>query len=612
MKTIDELVDELAVRLNSGQTVKQKNVAKPVSASKPTEVKPEVKKECKKQCKCGGDCKHESPEKMTIAMAKELAEAVEKAATILGVKVVVAIRDEGANLVLLHAMDDSYIASVQASQDKAYTAVALKMPTHIALDESRGGSLDGLTNGNGILLLGGGYPLRTGKKIYGGIGVFDTMEEAIAACNKAYTTFRHYNKEQRENIIKEIRRLTHEEAEPMAKLAVEDTKMGNVYHKILKHHLVADKTLGTSDLETRALSGDRGLTLIEMAPFGIIGAITPSTNPSCTVICNSICMLAGGNGVIFNPHPHAKRISAYAVDLVNRAILAAGGPENIVCTVKEPTRETSAKMVNDPSVRMLVATGGPGVVKMLLSSGKKAIGAGAGNPPVVVDDTADIPKAAKDIIDGCTFDNNLPCIAEKECFVMKNVADVLIQNMLKNGAYLINAAQVKQLEDVVLVWSKPKKEGEQPKRVINKDWVGRDAKKILAQIGINVGDDIRCIICETEFSQAFVQTELMMPILPIVRVDTFDEAVEMAVKAEHGNRHSAHLHSKNVDHMTQYAKAICTTIFVKNAPSYAGIGFNAEGWTTFTIAGPTGEGITSPRSFTRQRRCVLSDALNII
>ena len=164
MKTIDELVDELAVRLNFGQTVKQKNAAKPVSAPKPTEVKPEVKKECKKQCKCGGGCKHESPKKMTIAMAKELAEAVEKAATILGVKVVVAIRDEGANLVLLHAMDDSYIASIQASQDKAYTAVALKMPTHIALDESRGGSLDGLTNGNGILLLGGGYPLRTDKK----------------------------------------------------------------------------------------------------------------------------------------------------------------------------------------------------------------------------------------------------------------------------------------------------------------------------------------------------------------------------------------------------------------------------------------------------------------
>lgn len=444
------------------------------------------------------------------------------------------------------------------------------------------------------------------------IGVFDTMEEAIAACNKAYTTFRHYNKEQRENIIKEIRRLTHEEAEIMAKLAVEDTKMGNVYHKILKHHLVADKTLGTSDLETRALSGDRGLTLVEMAPYGIIGAITPSTNPSCTIICNSICMLAGGNGVLFNPHPHAKRISAYAVELVNRAVLAAGGPENIVATVANPTMETSNKMVNDPSVKMLVATGGPGVVRMLLSSGKKAIGAGAGNPPVVVDDTADIPKAGKDIIDGCTFDNNLPCIAEKEVFVMRNVADELIHHMMKNGAYMLTEAQTKQLVDTVLVWSKPKKEGDKPKLVINKDWVGRDAKKILEAIGIKPKEDTRCIICETEFSHPFVQTELMMPILAIVRCDTFDECVEMAVKAEHGNRHSAHLHSKNVDHMTQYAKAICTTIFVKNAPSYAGIGFNAEGWTTFTIAGPTGEGITSPRSFTRQRRCVLSDALNIV
>ena len=444
------------------------------------------------------------------------------------------------------------------------------------------------------------------------LGVFDTMEEAIAACNKAYVQFRHYNKAQREAIINEIRKLTHAEAEIMAKLAVEDTGMGNVYHKILKHHLVADKTLGTSDLETRAFSGDGGLTLIEMGPYGIIGAITPSTNPSCTMICNSICMLAGGNGVLFNPHPHAKRISAYTADLINRAVLAAGGPENIVATVANPTLETSNKMVNDPSVRMLVATGGPGVVRMLLSSGKKAIGAGAGNPPVIVDETADVPKAAKDIIDGCTFDNNLPCIAEKEVFALRPIADELIHYMLKNGAYMLNEAQVKQLEDVVLVWSKPKKEGQKPKRVINKDWVGRDAKKILAQIGVKASDDIRCIICEVEFSQAFVQTELMMPILPIVRVDSFDEAVEMAVKAEHGNRHTAHLHSKNVDHMTQYAKAIETTIFVKNAPSYAGIGFNAEGWTTFTIAGPTGEGITSPRSFTRSRRCVLSDALYII
>ena len=443
-------------------------------------------------------------------------------------------------------------------------------------------------------------------------GVFKEMNDAIEAAKKAELIVKKMSMDQREKIITCIRKKIKENAEVMARMGVDETGMGNVGDKILKHHLVADKTPGTEDITTTAWSGDRGLTLIEMGPFGVIGAITPCTNPSETVLCNTIGMLAGGNTVVFNPHPAAIKTSIFAINLVNEASLEAGGPDNIAVTVEKPTLETSNIMMKHKDIPLIAATGGPGVVTAVLSSGKRGIGAGAGNPPAVVDETADIRKAAQDIVNGCTFDNNLPCIAEKECFVMKNVADELIQNMLKNGAYLINAAQVKQLEDVVLVWSKPKKEGEQPKRVINKDWVGRDAKKILAQIGINVGDDIRCIICETEFSQAFVQTELMMPILPIVRVDTFDEAVEMAVKAEHGNRHSAHLHSKNVDHMTQYAKAICTTIFVKNAPSYAGIGFNAEGWTTFTIAGPTGEGITSPRSFTRQRRCVLSDALNII
>ena len=433
------------------------------------------------------------------------------------------------------------------------------------------------------------------------LGVFDTMEEAIAACNKAYTTFRHYNKEQRENIIKEIRRLTHEEAEPMAKLAVEDTKMGNVYHKILKHHLVADKTLGTSDLETRALSGDRGLTLVEMAPFGIIGAITPSTNPSCTVICNSICMLAGGNGVIFNPHPHAKRISAYAVDLVNRAILAAGGPENIVCTVKEPTRETSAKMVNDPSVRMLVATGGPGVVKMLLSSGKKAIGAGAGNPPVVVDDTADIPKAAKDIIDGCTFDNNLPCIAEKEIVAVDSIADELLHYMVnEQGCYMISKEEQDALTEVVLKGGR-----------LNRKCVGRDAKTLLGMIGITVPDNIRCITFEGPKEHPLIAEELMMPILGVVRAKDFDDAVEQAVWLEHGNRHSAHIHSKNVDNITKYAKAIDTAILVKNGPSYAALGFGGEGYCTFTIASRTGEGLTSASTFTKRRRCVMTDSLCI-
>ncbi|MBQ9860840.1 MAG: aldehyde dehydrogenase EutE [Clostridia bacterium] len=448
---------------------------------------------------------------------------------------------------------------------------------------------------------------------YGGrklIGIYEDMNEAIKAAEAGYRAIRSMSVEERERIITEIRKRTREEAPIMAELGVAETGMGRVDHKRAKHLLVADKTPGTEDIVSAAKTGDSGLTLVEMAPFGVVGAITPSTNPSETVICNSIGMIAAGNGVVFNPHPNAIATSNYAVDLVNRACKAAGGPDVLVCSMKKPTMESAAIMQSHPSIRLLVCTGGPGVVRAVLSSGKKAIGAGAGNPPVIVDDTADITKAGKDIIDGCTFDNNLPCIAEKEVFAFRNIADELISVMLRNGAYQINANQAKQLADIVLV-NKTDKNGK-VKTIVNRDCVGRDADVLLAKIGINVSKDIRCIICEADFDHPFVQHELMMPILPIVRVDNIDEAIELACKAEHGNRHTAHMHSKNIDHLSRFAKAVETTIFVKNAPSYAGIGFGGEGHTTFTIAGPTGEGITSARSFTRQRRCVMADSFRII
>lgn len=434
-------------------------------------------------------------------------------------------------------------------------------------------------------------------------GVFDSMTDALEAVNKAYQFYRSYSIAQREKMIANIRKLTLEEAETLAKLGVEETGMGRVSDKIIKHQLVANKTPGTEDLKPTALTGDDGLTLVEMAPFGVIGSITPSTNPSETVICNSIGMIAGGNGVVFNPHPNACRTANYAVDLVNRAIVEAGGPENLVVSVAKPTMDTSKEMMASPIVRMLVATGGPGVVRTLLSSGKKAIGAGAGNPPVIVDDTADVAKAGRDIVLGASFDNNLPCIAEKECFAFSNIADELIDSMIKNGAYMIDGDQVERLKKIALI----EKDG---KFGINKKWVGKDASLFLKELGID--SDAKLIICETDEMHPFVQVEMMMPILAIVRVNSIEEAIKMAVNAEHGNRHSAHIHSKNIDHLTAFAKAVETTIFVKNAPSYAGIGAGGEGYTTFTIAGPTGEGLTAAHSFTRARRCVMVDGLHII
>ena len=452
---------------------------------------------------------------------------------------------------------------------------------------------------------GAGY---NGKKY---IGVYENMKDAIDAAECGYKAIRAMSLGEREKVIAIIRDLCRSEASIMAELGVSETKMGRVDHKTAKHMLVADKTPGTSDIQAQVKTGDDGLTLTEMAPFGVVGSITPSTNPSETVICNSIGMIAAGNGVVFNPHPNAIATSNYAVDLINRASQMAGGPRVLVSSVIKPTLDTADIMYKDPRVRLLVCTGGPGVVKSVLSSGKKSIGAGAGNPPVIVDDTANIQKAGKDIIDGCTFDNNLPCIAEKEVFAFNNIADELIDAMKANGAYLITKEQARQLASVVLVEKTNPKTGITSK-IVNRDCVGRDAKVLLAKIGISVCDKIRCIICETDFDHDFVQHELMMPILPIVRVSNIDEAISLAVKAEHGFRHTAHMHSKNIDNLTRFARAVETTIFVKNAPSYAGIGFGGEGHTTFTIAGPTGEGITSAKSFTRQRRCVLSESFRII
>lgn len=443
------------------------------------------------------------------------------------------------------------------------------------------------------------------------IGIYEKMEDAIAAAECGYRAVRAMSVAEREKLITVIRGMIREEAAIMGALGVAETGMGKVEHKTAKHLLVADKTPGTEDIVPSVRTGDYGLTLTEMAPFGVVGSITPSTNPSETVLCNSIGMIAAGNGVVFNPHPHAIATSNYAVDLINRASAKAGGPAVLVASVVKPTLETADVMYKHPAIRLLVCTGGPGVVRSVLSSGKKAIGAGAGNPPVIVDDTADIAKAAKDIIDGCTFDNNLPCIAEKEVFAFDNIADELIAGMLKNGAYMINAEQADALAGIVLKDVKNPKTGI-VKKAVARDCVGRDAAVLLDRIGIKVGPEVRCIICETPFEHLFVQQELMMPILPIVRVHNIDEAIELAVKAEHGNRHTAHMHSKNIDHLSRFAKAVETTIFVKNAPSYAGIGFGGEGHTTFTIAGPTGEGITSARSFTRLRRCVMADSFRII
>lgn len=429
-------------------------------------------------------------------------------------------------------------------------------------------------------------------------GIFEEMNDAIAAAKEAQKVIQKMPMDFREKILTNIRKKSHDHAEILAKMAVEETGMGNVGDKILKHHLLAERTPGTEDITTTAWSGDRGLTLIEMGPFGVIGAITPCTNPSETILCNSIGMIAGGNTVVFCPHPAAIQTSQYAIRLVNEASIEAGGPANIAVSVRKPTMEASKIMMTHKDIPLIVATGGPGVVTSVLSSGKRGIGAGAGNPPVLVDETADIPKAAKDIINGCTFDNNLPCIAEKEVVAIDSIADELIEHMIEEGCYMASKEEQDKLTKTVLT----------PKG-LNRKCVGRDAKTLLSMIGVTAPEQTRCIIFEGPKEHPLISEELMMPILGIVRAKNIDDAIEKAVWLEHGNRHSAHMHSKNIENLTKFGKAIDTAIFVKNAPSYAALGFGGEGFCTFTIASRTGEGLTSAGTFTKRRRCVMSDSL---
>ncbi len=436
-------------------------------------------------------------------------------------------------------------------------------------------------------------------------GIFSDINDAVAAAKEAQYRLGTMKLEIRGRLIDAIRAVVEKNVELIARTSVEETGLGKYEDKVQKNLLAARKTPGIEDVRPRAYTGDYGFTLEERAPYGVIGAITPSTNPSETVICNGIGMIAAGNAVVFNSHPGAKKVTRLTIELINQAIIEAGGPANLLCGVENPTIETGNILMHHKDIRILVVTGGPGIVKAAMNSGKKVIGAGPGNPPVVVDETADIRQAARDIVDGAAFDNNVLCIAEKEVFVVQEAAKELVTEMLADGAYFLKEEQLDELMMHITV----EKDG---KRVVNRKYVGKDIQVILSAIGLTVDREYKLAIAVVDRSHPLVDLEQLMPVLPVVPVRDVNEAIAFAYEAEQQCFHTAMMHSKNVENLSKMAWVMNTSIFVKNAPSYSGLGMCGEGHTTFTIASPTGEGLTSPRSFTRQRRCVLRDQFRIV
>ncbi len=433
-------------------------------------------------------------------------------------------------------------------------------------------------------------------------GVYADAEAAVAAARRGFVQNERAPVALRRKMIAAMREVTRRHVPDLARFAVQETGLGRYEDKLAKNELVIEKTPGTEILAPVAATGDDGLMLTERAPYGTLLAVTPCTNPTETVLNNAIGMVAGGNSVVFNVHPAAAKTCNWHVHLLNEAIMAAGGPADVVTSVETPTVDSAQTLMSHPHIRLVVVTGGPGVVKQAMASGKKVIAAGPGNPPAVVDETAHLDKAAEAIVRGASIDNNIICTAEKEIVAVDAVADELLRLLQGRGALVLSDRQVRQLEGVIL-------EGEHT----NKKFVGKDASVIAEQIGLRGhGSDLRLLVCDVDEGHPFVQHELLMPVIGLVRVRDATEAIATGVRVEHGFHHTSTIHSQNIDNMAAMARVCNTSIFVKNDCNLAGLGLGGEGHTSFTIASPTGEGLTTARHFTRERRCTLKEAFRFV
>ncbi|HYO46814.1 MAG TPA: aldehyde dehydrogenase family protein [Gemmatimonadota bacterium] len=447
-------------------------------------------------------------------------------------------------------------------------------------------------------------PSPSASRPGGSLGIYETVDEAVVAARQAQQGIRTL--ELRDRIIANQRKRLTEVAASLAEDAVAETKLGNVRSKTLKNQLVIDRTPGTEDLHPEILSGDHGLTLTELAPWGVIGAVTPSTNPAATIINNGISMIASGNAVVFGAHPLARNVTNRTIHLMNEASAEVGGPETLLTAVAEPSIEAAQAVFHHRGIDLLVVTGGGGVVRAAQESDKRVIAAGPGNPPVVVDRTADLARAARDIVAGAAFDNNIVCTCEKEILAEAAIADELLAELARNDAVLLSADEAEALARAILTGYP----GREPR--MNKDFVGKDPMVLAGLIGKRVPEMTRLLVVETGKDHPFAFLELLTPVIPLIRCPDVDTAIDWAVELEHGFKHTACMHSQNLDALHRMAVAINCSIFVKNGSNLAGLGFGGEGPTAMTISTPTGEGPTSARTFVRRRRCVLVDYFRIV
>jgi aldehyde dehydrogenase len=461
--------------------------------------------------------------------------------------------------------------------------------------------LSHMKGANGAALAAG-----NGKAAGGRWGVFDDVGEAVAAASAAQKKFERMGVDARRKAVDCIRRICIDRAEELGREELEETKIGRLVHKIEKLVAAGERTPGVEYLVPRAFSGSDGITLEEFAPFGVVGIITPVTHSLPTLAGNAINILAAGNALVCNPHPSGARIAVKGTQLFNQAIAKAIGLDSLITIIGKPTLESAQAIFDHRDVRLLCVTGGPAVGRAALRSPKRAIVAGPGNPPVVVDETADLDNAARSIIKGAAFDNNLLCIGEKEVFAVASIFDELMEAMTRHKAVRLDAGAISRLTGAAFV------KGEGGKLMVNKDLIGQDASVLARHAGVDAPADTEVVFGETDESHPFVDLEQMMPFVPFVRVPDVDTAIALAKKYEHGFKHTAIIHSRNVETITRMGRELDTTLYIQNGPCMAGLGMGGEGYPSFSIATPTGEGVTTPLTFTRVRRSSTVGSMRVV
>ena len=394
------------------------------------------------------------------------------------------------------------------------------------------------------------------------------IDALVAKVSAAQKEFANFSQEQVDKIFKAAALAANNMRIPLAQMAVEETGMGIVEDKIIKNHYASEyicnkylplKTCGI--IETDDATG-----MIKVAePRGVIAGIIPTTNPTSTAIFKALCALKTRNGIVFSPHPRAKKCTCLAAKIVLDAAVKAGAPQDIIAWIDEPTVAMSGYLMSHNDVSLILATGGPGMVKAAYSSGTPAVGVGPGNTPVVFDDTCDIEMAVSSVLLSKTFDNGMICASEQSVTVMASIYDAVKKEFIKRGGYILNAKEAEAVGNVIQVDGK-----------LNAKIVGQTAITIAELAGIKVPANTKALIAEVNGVGIDVpfSREKLSPTLALYKVDTYEQAIDNAkALLEYGGLgHTAVLYTntQNEERIREFGHMMLASRVIINSPASHG------------------------------------------